>query len=851
MAYEDLLKDTSASYEDGNYFVVTLTDLDINQSYPLQFKWTYKDKAANTNWSAVRVITTPGESTPGTPELGLTDVVGGAGYIKITWSGKNNAGNTLDNIDRVDIYIDGSPFDGTKPTDNFKTAGTKSIVAPQGDYTVTLEAISKIGGKSAFSLSRTISVTAIGEVIQPPTLPSGLSVTTAPFSVSVNWPGTYSSSTFTGFKSIDIYAVGSDLGTSATSGITSTNLVGSLTVQDIPNKTNIGLDNLRQALSLSTNSDVYSATIFYYYNSVNKSGTKYGSPTYTRINSSSVIPTKANYIDLASGVISIENLVAGSGNFSSWMRIGSSSGGSRIELSSVSDFVNSGNTVQKGMVAYSSGGTEIFNLDTDAGTLSINGSGTFTGDLSAGSGSSIFKVDSNGIYLGNATYSSAPFHVSRSGVLRAESGTIGGWTLGSQYLQNTAGTLQLNSNTSTIYVGATSGNHIRISPTGGIAHYNSGGSTTGNFTLTPNGDLSLSGTFTINASSTIDGTAASTVKSGAATGASALQPNGTLTGNVSGTINNIAVATVTSGAASGASSIQPGNGVSLNSGANTINTIRMNSSGIMINTAASGTRLELSNSGLYLYNGSTATVSLDAATGNAYFKGDITGASGTFSGSLSGATITGGSLTSIGSPTGYAGNTLTISGGQLSSDKVIYLQSDISTGVIDLLASRIELEANTKVTGTFQASGTSTFLGSISVGGYIYNAGYQVSTSGGAAKINDASTPTARLVAASGSSQRFKKNIKDINLSPSIDPKLLLTVPIRSFNYKDSYLDKEDARSGLEIPGFIAEELNAIYPIAVDYDIDGLPQRWNADFIIPGLLSLIQDLNRRLDALEG
>ena len=43
-------------------------------------------------------------------------------------------------------------------------------------------------------------------------------------------------------------------------------------------------------------------------------------------------------------------------------------------------------------------------------------SGTFTGSISIGSGNNIFKADANGIYLGNATFASAPFRVSMTGV---------------------------------------------------------------------------------------------------------------------------------------------------------------------------------------------------------------------------------------------------------------------------------------------------------------------------------------------------------------------------------------------------------------------------------------------------
>ncbi len=67
---------------------------------------------------------------------------------------------------------------------------------------------------------------------------------------------------------------------------------------------------------------------------------------------------------------------------------------------------------------------------TFAGTLSA-AAGTFTGALqggtiSIGSGNSIFKADSNGIYLGNATFADAPFRVTPAGVMTATSATISG-----------------------------------------------------------------------------------------------------------------------------------------------------------------------------------------------------------------------------------------------------------------------------------------------------------------------------------------------------------------------------------------------------------------------------------------
>ena len=52
------------------------------------------------------------------------------------------------------------------------------------------------------------------------------------------------------------------------------------------------------------------------------------------------------------------------------------------------------------------------------------------------------------------------------------------------------------------------------------------------------------------------------------------------------------------------------------------------------------------------------------------------------------------------------------------------------------------------------------------------------------------------------------------------------------------------------LPGFIAEEMAEIYPIAAD-KVDGVVESWNDRFVVPGMLALIQDLYTRVTILEG
>lgn len=90
----------------------------------------------------------------------------------------------------------------------------------------------------------------------------------------------------------------------------------------------------------------------------------------------------------------------------------------------------------------------------DGTNLTVNGGGSFSGDISAatgtfggsikiGSGESVFKADSNGIYLGSETFANAEFSVTPAGALKSTSGNIGGWNINSTKLYSTG--ISLNS----------------------------------------------------------------------------------------------------------------------------------------------------------------------------------------------------------------------------------------------------------------------------------------------------------------------------------------------------------------------------------------------------------------------
>lgn len=375
----DLLNDASQIQDDKDYIDVVLTDLNLDTEYKMQFAWVYEDKTVS-DYSDVFTVTTLAEAAFNKPEFLETDLSSDLNALIVKWSGLDYLGNAYpDNLDRVNIYIKGGSFGNDYVLAGFfKEAGKRTIIAQTGTYYVKLQAVSKKKTLSPFSTEWSISTESPVEVVEPPTLPIGLTASSTAFGITINWGGAYQDDNpFSGFKTIAIYATtNATLGANTTTSFSDSAVVANLTVSQIPNKINIGIDNLKQALGLTTSQQVYSASVYFYYLAYNKNDEPYqvsGSTTYTRINSTALSPTKANLIDLENGLISIENLVAGNGQFTSWLRTGVA-GGARIELNGGSAFTNSGEThsVLPGLSVYASGSTPIFRADL-SGTVTFGG----------------------------------------------------------------------------------------------------------------------------------------------------------------------------------------------------------------------------------------------------------------------------------------------------------------------------------------------------------------------------------------------------------------------------------------------------------------------------------------------
>lgn len=109
---------------------------------------------------------------------------------------------------------------------------------------------------------------------------------------------------------------------------------------------------------------------------------------------------------------------------------------------------------------------------------------------------------------------------------------------------------------------------------------------------------------------------------------------------------------------------------------------------------------------------------------------------------------------------------------------------------------------------------------------------------------------TGYLAIAATSSKRYKHDIADIT-DPKLDPHRLLRLHARQYKYNLDYLDPKDARYDEVVCGFIAEEVLKQYPVACEFNAYGMPENWDARYIIPPMLALIQEHHGEIEQLKS
>jgi hypothetical protein len=151
----------------------------------------------------------------------------------------------------------------------------------------------------------------------------------------------------------------------------------------------------------------------------------------------------------------------------------------------------------------------------------------------------------------------------------------------------------------------------------------------------------------------------------------------------------------------------------------------------------------------------------------------------------------------------------------------------------------IELLANTTVQGSISA--TKVYIGSATI--QSVSANCYVGGNNGLNKIT-------------GSSIKYKHDFKR-EFNEDLDPHKLYDVPIYQFKFQTNHLDNEkDIRYDKAVIGFITESLAKHYPIACDYEYDRKTENykalgWNEKYMIPPMLSLIQEQHKEIESLKN
>ena len=100
------------------------------------------------------------------------------------------------------------------------------------------------------------------------------------------------------------------------------------------------------------------------------------------------------------------------------------------------------------------------------------------------------------------------------------------------------------------------------------------------------------------------------------------------------------------------------------------------------------------------------------------------------------------------------------------------------------------------------------------------------------------------------SSRTIKHDIKALQ-GENINAHNLYDVEVVQAKYNEDILNKNDYRYMQDLPMFIIEDLYEKYPMAVDKVSDDVKEwSWNAQYLIPPMLKLIQEQNERINKLE-
>lgn len=139
-------------------------------------------------------------------------------------------------------------------------------------------------------------------------------------------------------------------------------------------------------------------------------------------------------------------------------------------------------------------------------------------------------------------------------------------------------------------------------------------------------------------------------------------------------------------------------------------------------------------------------------------------------------------------------------------------------------------------------------LNGLALAGSIYSLGTYNSTTTTNRPMTVGSDGRFWRYQASSSTLRFKNHIYKIDYN---DAKSLLNTNVYSFRYNDNGQPKNgEEHAAIDRYGFILEDMEKTFPMAVEYDEKGLPNSWCVQIVVPTMLAIVKEHENKISKLE-
>ena len=198
-----------------------------------------------------------------------------------------------------------------------------------------------------------------------------------------------------------------------------------------------------------------------------------------------------------------------------------------------------------------------------------------------------------------------------------------------------------------------------------------------------------------------------------------------------------------------------------------------------------------------------------------------------------------------------------------SVDADAYTQNDVALRVGNPLATHLDIDGNEIIAKNGATKPAELYLvgnavvlysgdtacltiGTDATNAYINSMPVYSRTYTGAANMYITSSGT--FGRSTASSERYKKDIENVK-NEELDPYKILNIPVRQYRYNEDNIPVDGKPEDLYI-GLIAEEVEKEYPIAAEYTEDGKVEMWNIKALFPALLKIVQDQQKKIEALE-